>query len=106
MPKKKLNTENVLNELKEGSVFFQKENIEKPPVQAVREETDVRSVRHVRSSTKREIIRHPFNIYRDQLKTLIELKSTHMMETGEVMGMAEMVREALDAYIQSKENRT
>ena len=106
MPKKKLNTENVLNELKEGSVFFQKENIKKPPVLPVREEPDVRSVRPVRISAKREIIRHPYNIYRDQLNTLIELKSTHMMETGEVMGMAEMVREALDTYIQSKQNRT
>jgi|APSaa5957512622_1039677.scaffolds.fasta_scaffold110333_1 hypothetical protein len=106
MKKNQLDTSDIVSELKSGSVFFQKENIKNPPVPPVREDPDVRSVRPVRISKKREIIRHPFNIYRDQLNTLIELKSTHMMETGEVMGMAEMVREALDIYIQSKQNRT
>ena len=97
MSKKQLNTSIVLNELKGGSVFFQKENTPEPPV---------RNVRPVRPTAKRERKRHPFEIYRDQLDTLQQLKSDHMMGTGEMKSMSEMVREALDTYIQAKQNRT
>ncbi len=100
MSKKDLDTSAVLNELKSGSVFFNKE---KPTVRPVR---NVRTVRPVRSTNKREKKRHPFDIYRDQLDALQQLKSEHMMKTGEMKSMAEMVREALDTYIQARQKRT
>ena len=100
MSKKQLDTSGVLNELKSGSVFFQKEKPTKQPVRPVR------TVRPVRSLTKREIKRHPFEIYRDQLESFQKLKSEHMMNTGDIKSMSEMVREALDTYIQAKQNRT
>ena len=103
MSKKKLNTSPILNELKQGSVFFQKEGDEKPPVRAVQEERDVRPVC---SPAKRERKRHPFDIYRDQLETLIQMKSAYMMKTGEMKSMSEMVREALDSYIKLEQKRT
>ena len=103
MGKKHLDTSIVLNELKSGSVFFRKDKISEKPVRPVREE---RGVRHVRPIAKREIKRHPFDIYRDQLDTLQKMKSEHMIDTGEMKSMAEMVREALDTYIQAKQNRT
>ena len=103
MSKKQLDTSVVINELKSGSLFFRKNNTSKPPVRDVRA---VRDVRPVRTPTKREIKRHPFDIFRDQLESLQQLKSNHMMETGEMKSMSEMVREALDTYIQAKQNRT
>jgi len=99
MSKKQLDTSVVLNELKSGSLFFQKDK----PVRPVREERDVRPVR---PPTKREVKRHPFDIYRDQLDTLKKMKTSYMIETGEIKSMAEMVREALDTYIQANQNRT
>lgn len=103
MSKKKLNSSPILNELKQGSVFFQKEGDEKPPVPTAREERDVLPVR---PPSKRERKRHPFDIYRDQLETLIQMKSTHMMKTGEMKSMSEMVREALDRYIKLEQKHT
>lgn len=105
MSKKQLNTEGVINELKGGSVFFQKQEDEKI-VRPVREERPVPSERHVYPPARRERKRHPFDIYRDQYETLLRLKSAYMMETGELKSMSEMVREALDNYLQLKQNRT
>jgi hypothetical protein len=104
MSKKQLDTAGILNELKGGSVFFQKAVEPQPSAGDVREERDVRSVRPVRSAVKRERKRHPFDIYRDQLETLVDLKSRYMMETGEMKSMSEMVREALDKYFETKQN--
>lgn len=36
----------------------------------------------------------------------MKLKSVHMMETGEMKSMSEMVREALDNYLEAEQNRT
>ena len=60
----------------------------------------------MRRPVKRERKRHPFDIYRDQYETLLRLKSVHMMETGEMRSMSEMVREALDIYFEAEQNRT
>jgi hypothetical protein len=95
MSKKKLETSGIISELKQGSVFFQ------PGKSTVRPQRGERDVRGVRPPPKRERKRHPFDIYRDQLETLKQLKSEHMMKTGEEKSMAEMVREALDTYIHS-----
>jgi len=104
---KKLNTSAIQNELTGQSVFFKEKPISLPDkklpeesnMSKVRSVRDVRDVRGVRLSTKRERKRHPFDIYRDQLEKLQQMKSEYMMKTGEMKSMSEMVREALDNYI-------
>ena len=99
---KKLNTASIQNELSGQSVFFQnKENREQKTEvkENVREVRDVRGVRGVRPPAKRERKRHPFDIYHDQLQQLQQMKTAHMMQTGAMRSMSEMVREALDDYI-------
>jgi hypothetical protein len=103
MSKTPLDTTDIVSELKSGSVFFQKEERsqaeEEHPVPADR---GVRDVPPVRPLPEREVIRHSFNIYRDQLQALKRLKSLYMMENGEEKGMSEMVRDAIDQYMESR----
>ena len=116
MSKKILDTTSITSELRQGSVFFQQDGSksvrperEERPVQEERAVTEVRSVRLERNAhppTKRERKRHPFDIYRDQYETLLKLKSAYMMETGEMKSMSEMVREALDNYLEADQKRT
>ena len=99
---KKLNTTAIQNELSGQSVFFQRpqtkeSNNEKE--ESVRPVREVRNVRDVRTPTKRERKRHPFDIYKDQLEKLQQMKTDNMMKTGEILSMSEMVRNALDEYI-------
>jgi hypothetical protein len=74
-----------------------------PGVPSVRGVLDVRDeppglpVPPVRPA-KRIRRRHPFDIYEDQLERLKELK-TRAMRRGEEASMSQMVREALDAYL-------
>jgi len=100
---KKLNTASIQNELSGQSVFFlNKENTERKT--EVKESVrDVRDVRGVRTDTKRERKRHPFDIYHDQLQQLQQMKTAHMMQTGALRSMSEMVREALDDYIKKNQ---
>ena len=46
----------------------------------------------------REIKRHAFEIYKDQVDRLRELKVT-TMQTGQLRSMSDMVREALDNFL-------
>ncbi len=111
---KKLNTAAIQNELTGQSVFFKeksispsvKKSLEEFKLSDVRRVRDVRDVRGVRLPIKRERKRHPFDIYRDQLEKLQQMKSDYMMKTGEMKSMSEMVREALDNYIDNKQDRT
>ena len=102
---KKLNTAAIQSELSGQSVFFQRQqtdesnNEKNESVRPVREVRNERNVRDVRLLTKRERKRHPFDIYRDQLEKLQQMKTDYMMKTGEMRSMSEMVREALDDYI-------
>ena len=103
---KKLNTASIQNELSGQSVFFQhiesgERKVEK--LESVREVRDVRDVRGVRPPAKRERKRHPFDIYHDQLQQLQQMKTAHMMQTGAMRSMSEMVREALDDYIKKNQ---
>ena len=50
---------------------------------------------------KREIKRHAFEIYKDQIERLHELK-TATMKTGQLRSMSDMVREALDHFIKKQ----
>jgi hypothetical protein len=65
-----------------------------PPVR------DVRGVLPVRLP-KRVLKRHPFDIYADQLDRLKELKA-QAMRRGEEASMSQMVREALDQFIERR----
>lgn len=102
---KKLNTAAIQSELSGQSVFFQRpqttdlDNEKVESVRPVREVRNVRNVRDVHTPTKRERKRHPFDIYRDQLEKLQQMKTVYMMKTGEMLSMSEMVRDALDDYI-------
>ena len=86
-----------------------------PTVRPVRSERSVRAERSERtvqspekslppglpSKKKREIKRHAFEIYRDQLESLKRLKHEAML-TGQLVSMSEMVRKALDQFIQNE----
>lgn len=50
---------------------------------------------------KREIKRHSFEIYKDQVTSLQELRVT-LMKEGELKSMSAMVREAIDAYLKKR----
>ena len=78
------------------------ESLEKP----VRSERPVVPERAVRVSIKkREIRRHSFEIYRDQVLKLSQLK-TEIMMTGELKSMSAMVREAIDTYLDRIKTRS
>lgn len=75
-----------------------------------RVERSVRSERPVRvtqkpvetaKSERREIRRHSFEIYKDQVASLQELRVT-LMKSGELKSMSAMVREAIDAYLKKQ----
>jgi hypothetical protein len=86
-----------------------------PSVRPVRSERGVRAERPERpvqgaegtippglpSPRRREIKRHAFEIYRDQLQSLKRLKHEAML-TGQQVSMSEMVRAALDKFIQNE----
>ena len=99
----------VLNELSRDSVFFQRAVTgapaqpeppvdesppSEPPAAAVRPPSNGRPVR-------RKKVRHPFDIYDDQLESLREL-STDDRRLGGQGSMSEMVREALEQYLPTK----
>jgi hypothetical protein len=55
-----------------------------------------------RTPTKRLIIRHPFEIYQDQLESLRHLSVEERKEGG-TGSMSKMVREAIDNYLKQRE---
>jgi hypothetical protein len=62
------------------------------PVRPVRSERPERSI-------KREIKRHSFEFYRDQIDRLQEVKIAYM-RSGEMRSMSAIVREAIDDYLE------
>jgi hypothetical protein len=109
MSKKKLDTTNVLNELKNGSVFFQGENNLEKSERPVRPDDSERGdgpERPVRiEKKKREIRRHSYEIYQDQVLKLQQLKVEFMMK-GELKSMSSMVRDAIDSYLDNNQTRS
>ena len=101
MSKKQLDTTEIVSELRQGSVFFQQDaNKSVRPVREERPDGPVGPERSVRVETKRrEIKRHSFEVYRDQVIKLTERK-TEIMKTGELKSMSAMVREAIDNYLE------
>jgi hypothetical protein len=71
---------------------------------SVRPERPVRVIQEPGETAKpqrREIRRHSFEIYKDQVTGLQELRVT-MMKRGELKSMSAMVREAIDAYLKKQ----
>ena len=79
---------------KQGPGFLKKKQKTERPVRAERPDGDERPVRVV----KREVRRHSFEFYRDQLDQLENLKIKYM-KAGELKSKSAMVREALDEYL-------
>jgi hypothetical protein len=99
MSKKQLDVSGVVNELKEGSVFFQKdtERTEKRTEQRPEIRSEKRTVRlPIKRSTKR----YSFEFYEDQLAEIKRIKIETEMN-GENISMSQIVREALDHYFET-----
>ena len=61
-------------------------------------ETDTRTPRTPERPSRRQMIRHPFELYMDQLDSLREL-AEFQRRRGEPASMSRMVREAIDRYL-------
>jgi hypothetical protein len=103
MSKERPNPDKFANELAAGSAFFRKsasppatepEPSQPPTAEATPKPEPVRPVRVV----KRQMIRHPFELYMDQLERLRAL-AEEQRRSGGVGSMSRMVREAIDRYL-------
>ena len=100
MSKKKLKTESILNELKDGSVFFQKES-SPPPQNSSEKRTDFRTEhRSNQLPIKRPTKRYSFEFYEDQIKYIKRLKIKTEL-AGKNISLSDIVRTALDYYFES-----
>jgi hypothetical protein len=116
MSKKPYDLSKVQNELTGASAFFKKPASPAeppsepeqpapsaaPPIQPLGpsespSRTPVRSVRPVRP-TRRQMIRHPFELYQDQVESLRQLANEDRMHGG-TGSMSAMVRAAIDRLI-------
>jgi hypothetical protein len=88
-----------------GSPMDNFPSIQKPQAkqEPSQEPTGVRSVPPVLPvrSVRRTKIRHPFDLYQDQVETLRQL-ALEERKRGEQGSMSAMVREAIDTYIAKK----
>ena len=116
MSKQRPNPDKIANELAGASSFFKPaplkpaENRSPAPV-APRQTTPApsassevatdrpsRTPRTPVRPAKRQMIRHPFELYMDQLESLRELAEAQR-RTGEPGSMSRMVRQAIDRYL-------
>src|SRR4051812_22538909 len=118
MSKARLNADNVTNELMGASAFFKpsppvapESAPTAPPSPEPQMEPEPKSVIPVQAPTrtprtgvlpdrpaKRQMIRHPFELYMDQLDQLRDLADAQRRR-GEPGSMSRMVREAIDRYL-------
>jgi len=111
MSKQRPNPDKITNELAGSSAFFRKSppvatslsatepdsntiSETEAPVPPVENRTPVRPVRPAR----RQMIRHPFELYLDQLDQLRELAEAQKRQ-GDLGSMSRMVRNALDRFL-------
>jgi hypothetical protein len=116
MSKKNYDVSKIQNELKGASAFFKKpaasadnapaqsEPIPAPPISAAKPapsqtdtRTGVRPVRPVRPK-RRQMIRHPFELYQDQVESLRHIAADDRLNGGQG-SMSAMVRQAIDRLI-------
>ena len=109
MSKRPVDPDKITNELSGASAFFKPREPQPAPLPAApsheaspsvptstpdADRTPVRPVRVV----KRQMIRHPFELYMDQLDRLREVAQTER-EHGGAGSMSKMVRDAIDAFL-------
>jgi hypothetical protein len=126
MKKKDYDLSKVENELKGASAFFKKptpspapsdasahakpESEPTPPPQQpasipeAETRPGVRPVRPVRP-VRRQMIRHPFELYQDQVEALRQLAADERMRGG-IGSMSAMVRQAIDRLIDEHSSST
>lgn len=105
--KKRLNEDQIVNELRGNSAYFTAPPAESTSIYAPNERTDTPYDRtdeaHVRSydRTPRRTKRHSFEIYEDQLQSLRRLSAQATLD-GQPQSMSEMVRTALDHFLKTQ----
>lgn len=129
MSKKILNTTKITNELEGASLFFKpikpspEPPIVPPETPELTETTkeDNKSTRQIEKDetpkayartpartpvrVKRTITRYAFEFYQDQVESLKKF-SLEEQQRGEKGSMSQMVREAVDAYISKRNNKS
>jgi hypothetical protein len=103
MSKKRLNSELVLSELSEQSVFFQKQ----PPKELKSERSNERSTNRTNErsnvrTVQRTKVRHTFDIFADQIISLHQHQLETLQNEGNKPHLGGMVQEALDDYLAKK----
>ena len=103
MSKKRLNSEMVLSELSEQSVFFQKQTPKELKTERSNERSneptnDRSNVRTV----QRTKVRHTFDIFADQIASLHKCQLETIQKEGVKPHLGDMVQEALDDYLLKK----
>ncbi|MDP9357936.1 MAG: hypothetical protein M3R02_22160 [Chloroflexota bacterium] len=110
MSKQRPDPDKIANELRGASSFFKRPDApapqeppppaetasprETPPIQTPEAPRPVRPVRPL----KRQMIRHPFELYMDQLDRLCEV-AQQQRQRGETGSMSKMVRDAIDRFL-------
>ncbi len=110
MSKHRPDPDKIANELRGASSFFKRadapapqeparseEIIAPPPIQSAPPPEPAPPVRPVRP-LKRQMIRHPFELYMDQLDRLRAV-AEEQRQRGEAGSMSKMVRDAIDRYL-------
>lgn len=112
MSKKRLDTESVMSELSGHSAFFRPSDRSQsptPPPVPEPDRTEIRTelrsdMRSVQFPAKRLTRRYSFEFYDDQVTRIKAIK--HDLEmAGKRVSMSDIVREALDEYLNSVEDR-
>ncbi len=118
---KKLNITSITNELEESAFFSRKKTpVASPTPQPIVEESKPANIKgtmmqsqmieranartYQRPNGKRIITRNSFEIYEDQMDSLRKLSIQEKME-GKLGSMSNMVREAIDTYLQKRSSR-
>ena len=106
MSKERRSPDEIANELAQGSAFFRKppslqtDTQSPPPTATTPSPVATPKAEPVRPGrpVKRQMIRHPFELYMDQLERLRELAEEER-RNGQVGSMSRMVREAIDRFL-------
>jgi hypothetical protein len=116
MSKKRFDENAIMNELSDSAFFRQPKSASAEPSPSTgdrREEpTQPRTPDSSTSRTPRMVVhpvrpvrviksRHPFDIYQDQVESLQRLSAEERMQGG-LGSMSKMVRDAIDAYLESR----
>lgn len=83
------------SELHDHSVYFKPQNQTEPPTERTPDRTNART------PVRRQLTRYAFEFYQDQVEDLRRIALEEKMQGGKG-SMSEMVREAMDKYLEKK----